>query len=157
GVVLTPTNLVVPVGSDVVLVGGVCGGDGFLRKREPIEWLLGAGSVGTFVDLAQPNYPLLHCLFRGPLPGKVCHNYAVGETLERGRVLDRGTTETADDVTLQAGETWISLTSGVEGTSQVTFFAHELPNAQQRQQTALIHWIDAQWQFPAPTFSGRAV
>lgn len=151
---LTPGNMIVPIGSEVVLIGGVCDGDGFYRQGEPVEWLLGNGSVGTFLDLNQPDSPLMHGLFHGPVGGKVCHNMAVGETISEPKVLDRGTPETADDVQLEAGQAWISLTSASEGTSQVTFFAPEVPSWQRRQQTALIHWVDAKWTFPPPSFNG---
>ena len=46
---LTPRETVAPVGSEVVLVAGVCGADGYLRTNRRLEWSLSPGGVGHFV------------------------------------------------------------------------------------------------------------
>ncbi len=55
-----------------------------------------------------------------------------------------------DDVPLDKGQTWLSLSSPSEGVSRVTVLAPESDCWDQRKATATIYWIDARWQFPTP-------
>jgi uncharacterized repeat protein (TIGR01451 family) len=150
-VTLTPTRLVAVVGSEVVLVGGVCGGDGYYRIGEPVEWLLTQESVGTFVQVEPERHSIFPWHGAGR-PEKISHNYAVGRTLQQPRQLNRGSADPRDDLSLEAGQTWITISSANEGTSHVMLVAPGVPTWQYRQQTASIHWIDAQWIFPQPAF-----
>ena len=67
--------------------------------------------------------------------------------------LTRGTPTPADDVIVHRGQTWVTVTSPVEGTSYVTAFAPGVYGWDRHQQTAMIHWLDAQWQFPPPAIN----
>ena len=50
GVSITPTMVVAPVGSEVVMVASVFdpGGNGVPRER--MEWMIAAGGVGQFIS-----------------------------------------------------------------------------------------------------------
>ena len=64
-----------------------------------------------------------------------------------------------DDVQLEKGQTWITISSPSEGTSRVTVLAPESECWDQRKSTATIYWVDARWQFPGPQLvpSGQPV
>ena len=72
-----------------------------------------------------------------------------GPTLRRfRRLLNRGTPTPADDVYLQKGQSWISITSPTEGTSHVVVWTPKEQNWDRRKATATIYWVDAAWRFP---------
>ena len=63
-------------------------------------------------------------------------------------MLDRGTKNPGDDVCLDKGQSWISVTSPTEGATHVVVWAPKEHNWERRKETATIYWVDAAWQFP---------
>ena len=51
------------------------------------------------------------------------------------------------------GEGWITLTSAIEGTSQVTVLAPEVYHWNTRIKSARVHWVDAVIQYPPPAIN----
>lgn len=141
--VLNPTRMIAPVGSEVVIVGGLCGEAGRFITRQPIEFMLSQDSVGQFVAINQEGS--LWCRSK-----KISADYAIVRTASERQVVTRGTPSVTDDVVQQQGQGWISLTSASEGTSYVTAVASKGATWPQRRQTAKIYWVDAQWAFPGP-------
>ncbi|MCA9268239.1 MAG: hypothetical protein KDA41_07200, partial [Planctomycetales bacterium] len=147
---ITPGEIIAPVGSEVVLKAGLCGGDGYFVTSQPIEWLLSQESVGNIVAAGDGD--------EGRLCEHLClhssrrrtEGFAASRTSSREQTLDRGTPDRSDDVQVQSGETWVSVTSAVEGVSRVTAVAPDAASWDGRRQTATIIWIDAQWTPPAP-------
>lgn len=147
--VLQPGRVVAPVGTEVVLIAGLCDPDGYYVIKQPIEWVLSQESVGHFVDAADWGFSLIPAALRKPA-GKISSNYVVTRTASHAATFTRGTAQTTDDFVIKRGQTWVSVTSPSEGVTYVTVWA---PNAQGwdvRRQTAVIHWVDAQWQLPSP-------
>ena len=145
---VTPARMIAPVGSEVVLLAGLCGDDGYLITQQSIEWNLSQDSVGQLVDYND----------RGKIwtrAKKLSADYAITRTSCRPETVTRGTPSVTDDIVLRKGQTWVSLTSASEGTSYVTVVAARGENWPQRRQTATIYWVDAQWSMPNPT-SARA-
>lgn len=140
---ITPTRMIAPVGSEVVLLGGLCGDDGFLVTNQPIEWMLSQDSVGQFIEIN--DHGILWNRSK-----KLSSNYAITRTSSRGEIQTRGTPSVTDDIIQQKGQCWVSLTSASEGTSYVTAVASRGAVWPQRRQTATIYWVDAQWAFPPP-------
>ena len=89
---LNPARLVAPVGREIILRAGLCGDDGYLIRKQPIEWSLSQDSVGSFVEVDEFDKPLWRRLFRRP-PTKKSGNYAIGRTSTAPQVLTRGTLE----------------------------------------------------------------
>lgn len=145
---LTPGRVIAPVGSEVVLVAGLCGPDGRYVTGRPIEWMLAQESVGNFVDVSGMNNCLWNWAWQHKTR-KLSSNYALGLTSSRDEVIDRGTPTPVDDIRVSQGQCWLSITSATEGTSHVTALAPKAEAWDQRRQTAAIHWIDAQWTFPS--------
>lgn len=151
-VLLTPQEKVARVGSEQVLVAGVGGPDGFLRTNRRLEWTIAAGSVGQFTAVEKGGFvDLLLGDFTCP---KIVNNaYAVGSTGRSNVRLNRGTPAPDDDLMVTRGQGWISLTSAVEGVSVVTVLAPDVYSWDARTRSAMIHWVDAQWQYPQPTIN----
>ncbi len=146
---LTPRATVAPVGSEVVLLAGVQGSDNYLRTNERVEWLIASGSVGEFVDVDRGTFwDVLVGDFT--FPKKVSSTYAIGSTSRRYLRLTRGTPTPSDDVHVARGQTWVTVTSPIEGTTHVTAYSREVYGWDRHKQTAVIHWVDAQWRFPPP-------
>ncbi len=152
GLSIAPTQIVAPIGSEVVLVAGIMGDKGYLLERERVEWMLNASDPGHFVQLGQNG--LLDCLnhIRG-LPKKVDATYAINTTSTRPVTLDRGTPTPVDDLIVHTGQAWVSISSPSEGTTHVTAYAPGVTAWDRRQQNASIYWVDAQWNFPPPLLS----
>ena len=147
-ILLSPQKIVAPVGGEVVLLSGICGTDGYLQVAEPLEWMLTPESVGTFIQVGDDDPGLLHRLARVQRADKEDPSYAKGVTSTKPTLITRGNLNPNDDVHLEKGQTWITVSSPSEGTSKVTVLAPESDCWDQRKATATIYWIDARWQFP---------
>ncbi len=151
-ITLSPTRTIAPVGSEVVLLAGVVDVEGFLRTNERIEWTLSPAGVGHFVDFDKQSWTDL-LLWDFTRPKKISNNFAVTSTSRTYLRLTRGTPAANDDVAVLRGQTWITVASDTEGTSQVTAFAPSVYGWNRRKQTATIHWVDAQWRLPPPSIN----
>lgn len=151
GLSLSPSQVVAPVGSEVIMIASVNGAEGFPLGREKVEWTLGPGSVGQIVTpgVRRP-LEVLHWIHG--LPKKVSDAYAINSTLTAPMTLYR-TTPPGESVLVQTGQAWLTVMSPVEGTTQITALAPTIYGYSQRQQTATIYWVDAQWRFPAPAIT----
>ncbi len=131
------------------MIATVIADEGYPLTREKIEWMLDAEGPGQFVSpgVRRP-WDLLNCLHR--YPKKISPIYAINRTLTAPMTIDRGTPTAADDINVQDGQAWVTVTAASEGTSHVTVFAPEVDGWDRRQQSATIYWVDAQWRFPAP-------
>jgi uncharacterized repeat protein (TIGR01451 family) len=145
---LSPGVVVAPVGANVVMVAGVFGPDHAPLAGRRVEWTLATGGVGQITAV-------------GAAPGgffgigatsaqKVDPLYAVNETFSRNVLVARGAGTQLGDLTVGRGQTWITVSSPNEGATYVTALAPELQNWVVRQQTGLIHWVDAQWSAAPP-------
>ncbi|MCM2370117.1 DUF11 domain-containing protein [Aporhodopirellula aestuarii] len=149
-ILLTPQKVVAPVGGEVMLLSGICGTDGYLQVGEPLEWMLSRDSVGNIIAVGDNAPGVLHRLTNIPAAKKEDGAYARGVTSTKEALITRGNTNPADDVKLEKGQTWLTLSSPSEGTSHVTVLAPESECWDQRKANATIYWVDARWQFPAP-------
>ncbi len=150
-ILLSPQKIVAPVGGEVVLLSGICGTDGYLKMNEKLEWMLAPDSVGNFIQVGDDDPGLLHRLAGSRVrPEKRDPSYAIGLTSTKRMLITRGNVDVRDDVQLEKGQTWITISSPSEGTSHVTVLAPESDCWDQRKATATIYWVDARWQFPGP-------
>lgn len=146
---ITPTRLLAPVGSEVILKAGVCAPNGYLRTNRRIEWMVGQQGTGQFVTVGeQGEMDVLR--FPWQRPNKFDNSYAVGYTTPFHVCLRRGTEDASDDVQVERGEAWITLTSASEGVSYITASAPESTNWDARRAVATVYWVDAQWRLPPP-------
>ncbi|TWT73573.1 hypothetical protein Pla123a_39090 [Posidoniimonas polymericola] len=146
-VTLTPGRVLAPVGSEVVLRAGVCGKDGYLLTNRKVEWMIDQEGVGQFAEIGDAGQ---RDFMRYPwsTPKKINNTYAVGYTSPVHTCLRRGTADPADDLQINDGEAWVSITSPSEGTSYITAYAPNEDNWNARRAQATIYWVDAQWRLP---------
>ena len=149
-ILLSPQRIVAPVGGEVILMSGVCGTDGYLALGESLEWMLTPESVGTFIEVGDDAPGALHRLAKIEKTDKLSASFARGVTSTKKALITRGNLNPNDDVPLEKGQTWLSISSPTEGTSRVTVLAPDSDCWDQRKATATIYWIDARWQFPGP-------
>ena len=77
---IKPVDQVAQVGSEVILVAGVAGADGYLKAHRRLEWTISPGGVGQFTDIAKAD--CLDRLLGDNNPHQlVTSTYAVGSTL----------------------------------------------------------------------------
>lgn len=155
-----PDRTVARVGTEVVLRAGLCGLDGYLVTKQPIEWTVSQESAGHIVSVGDASSSLTSFLptsFYGNNTRKYSGNYAVGKTSTTRERITRGTKNVQDDFDLAKGENWLSVTSPEAGVSHITVWAPNATNWDQRRKTVTINWVDAQWQFAEPVVvaSGR--
>lgn len=152
GICLNPAQVVAPVGSEVLLVAGVNDPKGTPQVNRRVEWSLEPGGVGHFIDVAGADK--LHLLHSASdRPRKVTQTYAIGNTLKHATLLTRGTPTPEDDAYIQRGQTWVTVTSPVEGESFVTAHSPQVFAWDAHTKTSNIVWVDAQWAFPPPTIN----
>ena len=150
---ITPERVLAPVGSEVVLKTSICTAEGYTLADQKVEWMLGRNGVGQFVELGGKGFfhpPVLPFL-RGT---KVDNYLANGYTANGPLCINRGTADPADDVNINRGDAWISVTSPNEGTSHVTAYTPEVESWNERKATATIYWVDVQWTFPPASVAG---
>ncbi|NLE37994.1 MAG: DUF11 domain-containing protein [Pirellulaceae bacterium] len=148
-ITVTPARCAAPVGSRIILVAGVGGPDNFLRTNERVEWTVVGGGPGHFVEVDRGACSDMFFL-DFTYPRIVSPSQAVTSTSRQDIVIRRNTAVPLDDVRVARGQTWVAVTSPVEGVTYVTAFAPSVYNWQRQRQTATIHWVDAQWGFPPP-------
>jgi uncharacterized repeat protein (TIGR01451 family) len=150
---ISPDHVVAPVGSMLALKAGICGGNGYLVANQPIEWSVAPNGVGQLGDHGIRDPLQLVAWMQAPQKPNDCS--AVGTTAFASFCLNAATPDPGDDVPIQRGETWVTVTSACEGISHVTAAAPEFGCSQA---TATIHWLDVQWLYAASAIEevGRA-
>ena len=148
-ILLSPQKIVAPVGGEVILKSGICGDDGYLQIGQPLEWMLTPDSVGTLLQVGDDDPGFLHRLAKISKVEKKDASYAKGVTSSKRTLITRGNLDRSDDVELEKGQTWITLSSPSEGTSRVTVLAPESECWDNRKATATIYWVDANATFPS--------
>ncbi len=142
---LSPFRTVAPVGSQVVMLAGVRGGDNYLRTNRRLEWWLMPGSVGQFTAIGEHDFTdfLVGDFTR---PRLLSPTSAVGSTT---RVPQRAG-RPPNTVYVASGQGWVTVSSPVEGISQVMVVAPDVVLPDQRSKSATIYWIDVQFGLPTP-------
>ena len=144
---ITPSRVLAPIGSEVVLRGAVCGTDGYLKTNRRVEWMLDRRGTGEIVTVGNRRELDMFRRVRD-MPRKVDNSYVIGTTSPFYECIDRGTADPTDDLQIRAGESWISVTSPVEGTSYVTAYMPSVDDWNGRTARATIYWVDAEWTLP---------
>ena len=144
---VSPSRLLAPVGGEVVLKSGIYGASGRPVANQPIEWMLSSDSVGTFVQVGDNGHKYLPSLLHEKSK-KHSGTYAVSQTLKHPRKVTRGTANRVDDVHVERGQCWVSLSSATEGTSHITVVAPKAKTWDRRRRTVTVHWVDVAPVFP---------
>ena len=149
-ILMTPSRIIAPVGSEVVVITGICGGDGYLATNQPLEWMLSNDSVGQLIEVGGMHHSTFNKLV-SPEAKKFDGQYAWGRTGFKRIVLTRGTPTPCDDIELAKGQTFVSVSSASPGTTYVTGVAPKAEGWDRRRATTVIQWVDALWATPTPS------
>jgi uncharacterized repeat protein (TIGR01451 family) len=147
---MTPSKIIAPVGSEVVVLAGICGSDGFFVKNQPLEWMLSNDSVGQIIEVGGMQHATFNRIVP-PTASKQSGQFAYGRTGLKNIVLTRGTPTPCDDIELKEGQTYISVSSISPGTSFITGYAPNAEGWDRRIASTVIHWVDGLWSIPAPS------
>lgn len=147
-VVMMPGRVVAPVGSEVIVVSGICGESGHYVTRQPLEWMISPDSVGHLMTVSQNKWCFLTDWISARDAQKLDLDWAKNKTHTHRQTIDRGTPALNDDVLVNKGQSWVSVMSPTEGASYITAMAPKEDNWDRRRQTATIYWVDAQWTLP---------
>lgn len=148
-IIMTPSRIVAPVGSEVVVLAGICGGDGYFVINQPLEWMLSNDSAGEIIEVGGMNHSAFNQLVP-PSSKKIDGKFARGRTGLKNLLLTRGTPTPVDDIELQKGQTYISVSSASPGTSYITGLAPKAEGWDRRRSSTVVHWVDAEWSIPVP-------
>ncbi len=140
---VTPVEDVNPVRTQHVLIATVKDKDGKPLPNRRVEWILAEGTIGDIVEVDESGW-------RASRGYKVTSRYAVSHTNNDKHVLDRGTDDPSDDVHLEVGQTWCTITSPIEGDTHVIVYAPGIYDWTKHKVFVTKHWYDVQWQFPPP-------
>jgi uncharacterized repeat protein (TIGR01451 family) len=140
---LLPNAIMAPVGSEVVFKASICGCDGQLLTGRRVEW--GISGAGQFTEMGT-RQQLGYFSWPWEAPRIIAANHATGSTAVVATTLYRGTPDPNDDVPVERGESWVTVTSPCEGPGLVTACTPALGN--HNRVTATVYWIDAQFLFP---------
>jgi len=144
---VSPKVVAAPIGSAVALKAGLVGSKKQLLSDRKLEWTVAEGSQGIIESAGGGNPNTFRWLF--PKYGnRASETYAHTITSQRAEVVHQDTVDYIDDIAVAQGEAWAVVSSDRKGTTEVLVGASTETNWDRRFQKILVHWIDAQWQFP---------
>ena len=118
-----------------------------LLANQRVDWSIARNGVGQFTELGFRDYGQLLSWWEAP--HKLDNWSATSTTAIVPITLNTSTPDPNDDVPIFRGESWVTVTSAVEGTSVITAYATAY--SEFNQATSTIYWVDAQWFFPQPS------
>jgi uncharacterized repeat protein (TIGR01451 family) len=130
----------------MLLKAGVVAREGYLIANQRVDWSINRTGVGQFTELGFRDIGQLLGFLEAPQ--KLDDWSATTTTAVVPITLNTNTPNPYDDVPIFRGESWVTVTSAIEGTSIVTAFAPAYDAFNQG--TSTIYWVDAQWVFPQP-------
>jgi len=142
---IDPVADINPVKTQHTLVATVYDQNGQPLPNQRVEWILSRGPicVGDIVDHDDKDG-----IVGGEKVRKLGNQYTVTYTNEAARTLDMGTPTPNDDIQMTAGQSWLTITSPVEGETHVIAFCPSIKNANNHKAFAIKYWIDAKIDWP---------
>ncbi len=146
---MTPSKIVAPVGSEVLVLAGICGGDGYFVPHQPLEFMLSQDSVGQMIDYSSRHTSSVVKMLKASTR-KTSGDFLTMMTSLQKETIDRGTPTPVDDVVIEKGQAWVSVSSASAGNSYITAVAPKAEAWDKRLRTTEIQWVDALWSIPTP-------
>lgn len=135
-----PLEATNPVRTQQLFIATVYDDKGVPRRNRRVDWVLeGAGAIVKVDDSG--------LLFRGH---KIDSRSAVSYTAFSEHLHTRGNLDPGDDFMIRPGQTWIMVSSAVEGDTHITATAADVENWENCQVVVTTHWVDAGWRLPPP-------
>lgn len=111
------------------------------RRNRRVEWMI--EGVGNIMEVDES----------GVFPGrgyKTSNKHAVSYTSCGEHRINRGNGNNADDFMVRPGQTWCTISSAVEGDTNITVYAPGIYDWERNKVYATIRWVDCVWEFPLP-------
>lgn len=144
--VVRPNGLIAPVGTEMILKGYIVTGEGFMLPNQRVDWAIACNGVGQFAEMGLSDRGQFFGWWEAPR--RLDDRNATTNTALIPITLNTNTPNPCDDVPIERGESWVTVTSAQEGISIVTASAPGM--CQFNQASSTIYWIDAQWVVPPP-------
>jgi uncharacterized repeat protein (TIGR01451 family) len=144
---LDPVADINPVKTQHTLVATVLDKKGNPVGSQRVDWILARGTqcVGDIVEHDD----------MGAIIGstkevvrKLSNNYTISYTNEGPVILTMGNTDPKDDVRMTPGQSWLTITSPVEGETHIIAFCPAIKNANNHKAFAIKYWVDAKITWP---------
>lgn len=112
---------------------------------QKVEWILSRGSicVGDIVEHDDKG-----AIVDGQKVDKISNTYSVTYTNDGPKTLDFGNDNPNDDINLTVGQTWLTITSPIEGETHIVAFCQGIKDASKHKVYAVKYWIDADIDWP---------
>jgi uncharacterized repeat protein (TIGR01451 family) len=139
-----PDAVTIPVRGTQVLIATIYDEEGRPRRKRRVEWMI--EGPGTIVEVDESGY----------MPGrgmKVDNKYAFSHTDYFEHVITRGNDDPNDDFMIRPGQTWIAITSAVEGQTNVIVYAPEIHDWERNKVYVKLNWVDANLQYPPSAYA----
>jgi uncharacterized repeat protein (TIGR01451 family) len=138
---LTPQNAAHPTKKDVLLVATVYDADGSTLRRREVEWMI--EGPGEFVTVDDGDW----FTSRGKKSGG---KFATTTTHTFEEKLAKKTySSSAEEPLIKAGQTWVVVSSPVEGKTIITANCPDISDRDKGRVTATVLWADAEYGFPS--------
>ena len=137
---VTPVSEINPVGTQHVLIATVRDAKGKPLPNRRIEWMIPDG-VGAFVEVDESGW-------RASRGYKLNNRFAVTHTNPDDRILTRGNDDPSDDIHLTTGQSWVVITSAVEGATHVIAYAPGIYNWDKHKVFVTKQWRDVAYKLP---------
>ncbi len=137
---VTPTSQINPVSTQHIMIATVRDAQGKPLPNRRVEWIIPDG-VGAFVEVDESGW-------RASRGYKLNNRFVVTHTNPEDHVLTRGNDDPSDDIHLKAGQTWVVITSAIEGTTHVIAYAPSIYDWDKHKVFVAKQWRDVAYELP---------
>lgn len=135
-----PQEATNPVRAQQLIIATVYDEKGVPRRNRKVEWTV--EGVGTIIEVDESGL-----IQRGH---KVDSRSAVSYTAFREHLFTRGNQDPSDDFMVRPGQTFIIVSSAVEGDTHITAHSPDIESWENHHVVVTTHWVDASWRLPPP-------
>jgi len=134
-----------PVKTQHTFVATVLDRNGNPLPNQRVEWILARtpNGVGDIVEHDDMN-----AIVGNTKVVKLGNHYSVSYTNDYDHTLTFGNDDPRDDIKMTRGQTWMTITSPVEGETHVIAFCPNIKDASKHKVYAIKYWIDAKIDWP---------
>ncbi|MGE3180085.1 MAG: hypothetical protein AB7N71_00505, partial [Phycisphaerae bacterium] len=139
----TEVSAINPVNTQHYFIVTVKDKNGKPLPNRRVEWIMSSGGVGEIIAVDESGW-------RNSRGYVVDNHRAVSHTNWFKHVLDLGDNDPSNDIQLTEGQSWVQISSRVEGTSYLTAYVPAIYDESKHKVFAEKHWYDVKWDVPPP-------
>ena len=146
-ITLDPVADINPVKTQHTIVATVLDAKNRPCMGQRVDWILARGPI-CVGDIVEHDDMGAIISSSKEVVRKISNNYSTSYTNEGPATLTLGTPATSDDIKLTVGQTWLTITSPLEGETHIIAFCPGIKNANNHKAFAVKYWIDAKITWP---------